>query len=134
VTRMPDGGFVYRGRVDDQLSINGHRVETGEIESALLTDGDVSDLSVLAEPTEAGPLLICFFIMPHDANDDRLAKIRRNLRQVAKDRLPAYMRPNKYIPVSVIKRTVNGKVDKDDLFERLRLRRNPATSNESEPA
>lgn len=119
--------------IDDKVSDDRH-VETGKIESALPGNGGAPDLAGLVERTEAGPLSVCFSAMSYDAHDDTLAETRHNLRQVAKDRLPTYMRSGKYIPVSVIKRTVSGKADKAGLFEWPCLRCNPATRNESEPA
>lgn len=107
VERVP-GGFLFRGRVDDQLAINGHRVETGEIESVLLANGPVRDLAVVVEETASGPLLVCFCREADPA-------ARKALRRVAVAHLPVYMRPNKYIPVPGIARTANGKVDREAL-------------------
>ena len=123
VTRMAEGGFAYRGRVDDQLAINGHRVETGEIEVTLRRGGDARDLAIVVEDTDAGPLLVCFFAARgargERADEESVTRTRRGLRRAANEGLPVYMRPNKYVPVAAIDRTANGKVDRRALRERL---------------
>ena len=48
IAKVSQGELVYLGRNDNQLKINGYRIDTTEIESALLTHSDVSDCVVLA--------------------------------------------------------------------------------------
>lgn len=48
VVALPDGGYGYLSRTDDQLKVRGHRVEPGEIEAVLLADADVSAALVVA--------------------------------------------------------------------------------------
>lgn len=115
VERLETGGFLYRGRVDDQLAINGHRVETGEIEAALFSDSHVLDLTIIVEDSDFGPLLVCFYVAEIDG-------MQRRLRSAANKNLPVYMRPNKYVSASHINRTANGKVDKAALGKQLAAR------------
>ncbi|NEQ70065.1 MAG: AMP-binding protein [Symploca sp. SIO2D2] len=46
-TLKEDGNFVCLGRVDDQLSINGFRIEPGEIEHAIYESGLVEEVAVV---------------------------------------------------------------------------------------
>ncbi|MBD2807065.1 AMP-binding protein [Xenorhabdus sp. ZM] len=90
-----DGNLIYCGRLDDQLSINDHRVETGEIISTFVYGGCENELTILPQQSEFGPLLVCYFVASHAEEK----KIRQELRCIANERLPVYMRPNKYIRV-----------------------------------
>lgn len=45
-----DGYFFMNGRLDDIINVNGHRLGTAEIESALLTHESVAEAAVLGRP------------------------------------------------------------------------------------
>lgn len=46
---LPDGNIEYCGRIDEQLKINGYRVELGEIESALASINGVNNSKVIVK-------------------------------------------------------------------------------------
>ena len=53
------GELVYLGRIDQQVKVAGHRVETGEIESALMRVAGVDACSVLLDrPSKKGPTTV----------------------------------------------------------------------------
>ncbi|MBC2607982.1 class I SAM-dependent methyltransferase [Pelagicoccus albus] len=51
------GEIVYHGRTDEQVKINGYRIEIGEIENALRNIEGVKEASVLATPSHLSPEL-----------------------------------------------------------------------------
>jgi non-ribosomal peptide synthetase component F len=95
----PDGVMVHVGRLDDQVKLRGYRVALGEIEAALRAHPKVREAVVLATPT----LHAVYTGEPVD--DTELAA-------VVAERLPPYMRPERYRWVAALPVNPNGKVDR----------------------
>ncbi|XLS29453.1 non-ribosomal peptide synthase/polyketide synthase [Flavobacteriaceae bacterium M23B6Z8] len=105
-----EGVLEFIGRKDDQIKINGYRVELGEIESALTALSEVRDACVvLKEIVHGNKQLIAYIV--HDHSDEYLALVKNQL----KDILPSYMIPELWIQIDKIPMTRNGKVDKTAL-------------------
>ncbi|WP_030395285.1 non-ribosomal peptide synthetase [Kitasatospora purpeofusca] len=95
------GALEFLGRDDDQVQVNGHRVEIGEVASALRAHPDVQDCAVLPQ----GHALAGFVVA---APDRRSADgIHAHLR----GRLPGHMVPNVIVFVDRLPVTERGKVD-----------------------
>ncbi|MBP2436782.1 non-ribosomal peptide synthetase [Microbacterium amylolyticum] len=109
VRSRADGTLVYLGRADDQVKINGYRVEIGEVERALTAVAGVSTAAVLAIET-AGALRLAGFFTTH--GDLAPAEVRRLLGAA----LPAYLVPSSIDRVDTIPLTRNGKVDRAQLL------------------
>ncbi|GAA0388923.1 amino acid adenylation domain-containing protein [Paenibacillus motobuensis] len=102
---LEDGSIAFFGRMDHQVKIRGHRIESGEIEAVLHSHKNVIHAVVTVEEETSGePSLAAYLVA-----DERpgLAEIRDFL----KERLPAYMLPSAYFTVDTIPLNVNGKVD-----------------------
>ncbi|WP_395541760.1 amino acid adenylation domain-containing protein [Neotabrizicola sp. sgz301269] len=107
-----DGGFVYLGRMDAQLKVNGHRVEPGEVEAALCDLPDVSEAAVsLIAAGDGRDRLIAHLVLHPGAGAPDPVALRDRLRQ----RLPSYMVPQHFLPVPDIPRNANGKRDRSAL-------------------
>ncbi|WP_053651194.1 non-ribosomal peptide synthetase [Streptomyces sp. XY431] len=101
VRTTPSGPLEFLGRDDDQVQVNGHRVEIGEVMSALRAHPDVQDCAVLPQ----GHALAGFVVA---APDRRSADgIHAHLR----GRLPGHMVPNVIVFVDRLPVTERGKVD-----------------------
>jgi acyl-CoA synthetase (AMP-forming)/AMP-acid ligase II len=98
------GDLVHLGRLDQQVKIQGYRVEPGEIEAALRALPGVRDAVVLARPGPAGQVVL------HAAytGDAGPAALLEALRA----RLPAYMVPRELSPLDALPLNENGKVDR----------------------
>lgn len=106
-----DGHVAFEGRRDDQVKIRGYRVELGEIEAALEQHPDVERAVVLPRDEQADAReLIAFLLLQQPSAD--LSGLRKTL----SDRLPAYMIPSQFFPISRLPLTSNGKVDRDNLL------------------
>ncbi|WP_040631876.1 non-ribosomal peptide synthetase, partial [Mycobacterium colombiense] len=99
----PDGRLHYVGRADEQVKIRGHRIELGEIRSALAELDGVGQTVVIAREDRPGQKrIVAYLTGTAEAADvrDRLAA-----------RLPAYMVPAAVIAIEAVPLTPNGKLD-----------------------
>lgn len=62
--QMADGNWVYSGRIDDRVKIQGVQVEPAEVERALLLMDEVVDAAVIARGQEALHLRACVVLRP----------------------------------------------------------------------
>ncbi|MFI6894732.1 amino acid adenylation domain-containing protein [Streptomyces sp. NPDC050256] len=104
--QRPDGALEYLGRADSQVKIRGHRIEPGEIAVALRTHPGIRDAFVLADRDTRGRTGLTGYVVPRQ-EPPTAAELRAHLRE----RLPEYLVPGSFRPVSALPLTVNGKVD-----------------------
>ncbi|TRW79695.1 amino acid adenylation domain-containing protein, partial [Mycolicibacterium sp. 018/SC-01/001] len=98
---QPDGTVVFAGRSDDQLTVNGHRVEPGEIETALLRHSGVIDAAVVGIDATLAAVVVIAEQGP--STDDLRAALSREL--------PTYLVPATITAVPSIPLLPNGKRD-----------------------
>ena len=103
-----DGQLAFLGRLDRQLKVRGHRIEPGEIESALLRHPAVRQAVVgVAQDTETTVLTACVVLT--DASTQSVTS--DGLRQFIRSELPAYLVPDVIRVVTALPLTANGKLD-----------------------
>jgi amino acid adenylation domain-containing protein len=107
--QMPDGNFEYHGRLDEQIKIRGFRIEPAEIESAILEFPGVQQTVVIAREDISSEKRLIAYIVSRETF--RKAEISSFLQR----KLPAYMIPRVFIPLSRIPLNAHGKVDKKSL-------------------
>ncbi|WP_103349446.1 non-ribosomal peptide synthetase [Amycolatopsis sp. CA-128772] len=100
--RLGDGTLLFRGRVDAQVKIRGHRVEPGEVEAVLTRHPAVAAAAVVAHRLSPTDNRLAAYVVGGDVTDLRawLASI-----------LPSYLVPASLTAVDSLPRTRNGKVD-----------------------
>ena len=102
------GNYLYLGRIDNQVKINGHRVELEEIEfHARAFCGD-KQVVAMVNTSEAGTHFILLFI---ESETDP----KKGLEEHLKKHLPVYMIPKEIITVDVFPLNSNGKTDRKAL-------------------
>ena len=103
-----DGAIEFLGRLDRQVKIRGHRIETAEIEIALRSLPQVRDavIVVRGDTTETRQLIAYVVVAP--GNEPAPADFSRNLRRA----LPDYMIPASIVMLPAFPLTGNGKVDR----------------------
>ena len=97
------------GRIDEQVKLNGIRIEPGEIEHALSTHPDVAQTAVVTGGEAGKTQCLWAFIRPAD---QRTAPVESDWRAWLADRLPSYMIPSTVVPIPTIPLTGSGKVDR----------------------
>jgi acyl-coenzyme A synthetase/AMP-(fatty) acid ligase len=116
--RLPDGCLVHLGRRDFQVKVLGHRVDTGEVETALLGIPGVTQAVVVGREDRPGePRLVAYLVSGHAPSP-----AARELRQALAVRLPAHMIPSVFMTVDAMPLTTSGKVDRRALPEPGRAR------------
>ncbi|MFD9903977.1 amino acid adenylation domain-containing protein [Streptomyces sp. NPDC059063] len=112
---LPDGRIELRGRDDDQVKINGHRIELTEIEAVLGDhDGVGAAAAVVLGAESARRVVACVAAAP----DRDAAGLTAALRAHAERRLPVTMLPAAYVVLDELPVTANGKVDRAALADR----------------
>ncbi|MFF2505878.1 amino acid adenylation domain-containing protein [Streptomyces sp. NPDC058067] len=101
-----DGTLEFLGRRDHQLKVSGHRVELGEIETALETHPAVHH-AVVVPAGERGDYHLHAFVITRPPTPESA-----DFELFLADRLPAYAHPAGYTPLDELPLTANGKVDR----------------------
>lgn len=106
-----DGSLEFRGRIDGQVKVRGHRIETGEIEALLEQHPAVTEAAVVLR--NPGDPIKCHLkaYVAGQATD-------RELRRWLAEHLPEVMVPQKVEVVPVLPRITAGKVDRVALADR----------------
>ncbi|ERJ18531.1 Putative polyketide synthase protein [Salinisphaera shabanensis E1L3A] len=102
-----NGRLKCLGRSDDQIKIRGHRIEPGEIETALTAHASVKQ-AVVRLVGDQTPRLVAYLRLNAAFDED-------TIRAHANARLPSVMCPNVYMPMDVFPLTANGKIDRRSL-------------------
>ncbi|WP_445628037.1 amino acid adenylation domain-containing protein [Nostoc sp. DSM 114167] len=109
---LPDGNIEYIGRIDQQVKIRGFRIELGEIETALWQHPDVQEAVVIAREFSPGDKRLVAYVVPKpESSDTNVGNLRRFLKQ----KLPDYAIPSRFVQLSALPLTANGKVDRKAL-------------------
>ncbi len=111
--------YYYCGRADNQLKLNGFRVEVEDVEQNLQKLPNVSRVAVVpVREGEKVQYLAAFLLLQVP---DGLTPLKRSiqLKRQASALLPDYMIPRKFFAVDAFPLNVNGKVDKKELARRL---------------
>ncbi|MEY9875807.1 amino acid adenylation domain-containing protein [Streptacidiphilus sp. MAP12-33] len=105
-----DGALEYLGRLDQQVKVNGVRIEPGEVEAALVAHPWVREAVVGAVPTADGGYRLAAWVQSR-GEAPRPDELRAFLRRA----LPEPLLPTVYVPVSAWPLTASGKIDRGAL-------------------
>jgi nonribosomal peptide synthetase DhbF len=126
-----DGQLVFAGRSDDQIKVRGHRIEPGEVETALSCHPRIAHAAVTARDVRLGDTRLVAYLVPLAGSEVDPADMRSFLRE----RIPAYLVPSAFVVLATLPLTPNGKLDRDalpapDLATTAVSGRSPSTSQE----
>lgn len=108
VSKNAFGNFVFHGRTDTQVKINGYRIELAEIENAV---SDIVNANCVAmyKAGANGINQVFVFIETKEMNEIQLVETLRTI-------LPDHMIPHRFITIEKFVLNMNGKVDKQYLM------------------
>ncbi|MFC0313716.1 amino acid adenylation domain-containing protein [Gordonia phosphorivorans] len=111
VRRNGDGQIEFAGRADDQVKINGQRVELGEIEAVLSELDGVDSVVVLGVRDERGRDRLVAYAVPTGEAELEEATLLNH----AGERLAGHMVPHVVVMLSALPLTAGGKLDRKAL-------------------
>ena len=102
--RSPDGTVYFSGRADDQVKINGIRIELGEIDAVIRSHPQVFDAATVVTAESR----VVAYVVPARSEDALdLVAVKGYLAK----RLPRFMVPTRVMVLPELPKTVNGKLD-----------------------
>jgi aspartate racemase len=107
VTWTTDRTLRFKGRNDMQIKIHGHRIEPGDIETALRTHPDIARATVTVHTRPNGTDRLTGYVVPTPHTTPDATALRTHLAI----RLPTYMIPTTILTLDRIPLTSTGKVD-----------------------
>lgn len=112
VRYLPGYDIEFLGRMDDQVKVQGQRMELGEITSILIQYPMVNDGIVVTKTEPSGvKRLVAYFVPKLNTNPDK-----NSLRQFFASKLPSYMIPSIFVKIDALPLTKNGKIDRKSLL------------------
>jgi D-alanine--poly(phosphoribitol) ligase subunit 1 len=117
--RFRDELLFFEGRMDQQIKLNGYRVEIGDIEVNLRALPSVRDAIALPVMKDGAAQSVAAFIILSSPPTRSEFETAHNLRTELGQRLPAYMLPRKFVFIQEFPLTPNGKADRAKLAAQL---------------
>ncbi|WP_349885119.1 amino acid adenylation domain-containing protein [Microbacterium sp. WHRI 7836] len=111
VRREPSGALRFLRRVDDQVKVDGHRLELGEIEAALRGVDGVHRAAAVVRPDQTGRARLLGYVAPEEGVDLDGAAVRDAVAATS----PAASVPRIVTVLDAIPLTLNGKIDRGAL-------------------
>lgn len=115
VRMLADGQIIFMGRRDEQVKLNGLRIELGEISSVI----GANAATIVAQRSDDGPKVLVSFLALGSGTECRALSVTEETKKVVADafeearkKLPRYMVPSAIIPVTQLPRGSAGKVDR----------------------
>ncbi|MFH9348990.1 amino acid adenylation domain-containing protein [Kitasatospora sp. NPDC017646] len=106
-----DGQLEILGRFDDQVKVRGHRVDPAEVEAVLADHPAVRQARVAADGSapDGSRVLTAYYTLGDAAVRPEL------LRAFLAERLPEYLVPAEFVPLTAMPLTAAGKIDRRSL-------------------
>ncbi len=99
-----DGSIVYVGRKDNQINLNGFRIEPAGVESVIFDYGGFTQVKVVKGKVNHQNHLIAYYSSSVDIDEN-------DLKDYLNIHLPSYMIPSFYVRMDMLPLNPNGKID-----------------------
>jgi benzoate-CoA ligase family protein len=114
-----DGYWYHMGRSDDCFKSSGQWVSPVEVEGALLKHQGVNRIAVVEDFDGNGLPCACAFVIKEKSDDDN-PELEQQLNKLARETLPRFKQPRRYVFVDELPYTATGKIQRFKLRELLR--------------
>ncbi|WP_433399669.1 amino acid adenylation domain-containing protein [Streptomyces sp. CA-146814] len=103
------GALEFRGRTDDQVKVDGYRIEPGEVSAALSGLPSLKEAVVLArDDVMPGRKVLVAYVVPNGPAEGLVPKLRLALHH----KLPRYMHPSVIVVMDEFPLTLGSKTDR----------------------
>lgn len=113
--RIRDELLFFEGRMDDQVKVNGYRIELGDLEENLRALPAVADAVALPIFRNGVAESITAFVIPIERGNQSDFDLSVLLKRELSERIPSYMLPGRIVFYDVFPLTANGKTDRKKL-------------------
>ncbi|MCU0289255.1 MAG: phosphopantetheine-binding protein, partial [Acidobacteria bacterium] len=103
---LANGDIEFLGRQDQQIKINGIRIELAEIENILLRYTQIDEAVVVTKETNPGTPLLCAYLV------SQKPLWESEIRTYLANNVPAYMIPAQFVHLEKIPLSPSGKIDR----------------------
>ena len=116
-----DGNLIFYGRVDNQIKLNGYRIELEDIQYHIEALEQVAAAVVLLKENPSGlKQLVAYIVVKEASNDTSIKqddeKIKQEVLSQLKHHLPDYMLPSGILLLDQLPLSAHGKLDKKQLL------------------
>lgn len=115
--RFQDGLLFFEGRIDNQIKLNGHRIELEDLEANLRALPMVRDAVVLPVLKNGKAHRLRCFVVPSKDSKENEQDLPSTIREGLRERVPAYMMPRTFEVMDAFPLTANGKIDRRKLAQ-----------------
>ncbi len=115
-----EGYWFHMGRSDDCFKSSGQWVSPVEVEGVLLKHAGVNRVAVVEDFDSNSLPCACAFVIKANDKDDN-AEVEQGLNQLARETLPRFKQPRRYVFVDELPYTATGKIQRFKLREGLRV-------------
>ncbi|KAF7715294.1 Uncharacterized protein PECH_007294 [Penicillium ucsense] len=110
-SRDRDGYYTILGRVDDVVNVSGHRLSTGETESALLNHGSFAEVAVVGvEDQITGQALNAFLVLKSPCTEIDSVGVSRSAKEHVGKAIGRFAVPKTLFIVDDLPKTRSGKI------------------------
>lgn len=107
---LPDGNIEYLGRNDFQVKVRGYRIEPGEIETTLMQHPAVREVVIKVWTDRNEQRRLVAYVVPETNREKGDLVIQ--LQVFLRERMPAYMVPERWLLLDRFPTTPSGKIDR----------------------
>jgi amino acid adenylation domain-containing protein len=107
---LPDGPIAFHGRADEQVKINGYRIELNEVAGVLRRHPAIRESVIGVSESDSGEKQMVAYIVPRS-----VSPTVGELRDFLANELPEYMLPAVFVSLDSLPTKSSGKVDRSAL-------------------